>query len=311
LPKRLERGYSDNAYLRKPMNSILKAIAVLGVSAALSGLSSVGYAQQSKPAPTQSKPSVTNEATPETVTPLNTQPDLNLLAKTVTNFIKSDRYQTESELQLTGKVSGTSLSTSVQIKTITQSPRQFRSEISFTGLEDGKERRYLVVSNGDRVWTYRPDVNQYAVMDYQSFDKSRDTFLIGMSSYLFLIIAPDFRELMAQRQLSDADFSAILSQMLQSKNVPIKGGRRNFQARDYYVYEYTDPKAGYSFNAFVVPETATVEQIQINGRSEGTEIVLKEKIIRRVENPAIAPDTFSFSLPLGAKEVESIPLQPF
>ena len=292
-------------------NWIPKVITLLGVTIALSGLPPVVNVQLSQTAQAQSTPSLNNPTSPEPNSQLSNQPDLTLLAKTVANFLKSDRYQTESELQLTGTSSGTTVTSSAQVKTLAQSPQQFRSEITFGTPGRSGVRRYLVISNGKQVWIYRPDLKQYAVMDYESFNKSDNSFLIGMSSSLFLEMAPDFQQMREQGSISDANIREVLQEMLRSENATIKGGNRRLDGRDYYVYEYTDPKDGYTINALVATNTATVEQIRITSQAEGLDVVINEKILRRVENPPITANTFSFSPPQGATQVKSISLEPF
>lgn len=290
---------------------IPQVITILGATVALSALSPVAQAQLSQTAQVQSSPSIDKTTAPETNSQLSNQPDLDLLAKTVAKFLKSDRYQTESELQLTTKSSGTTVTFHVQIKTIAQSPQQFRSEITFGTPGSSEGKQYLVISNGKQVWIYRPDVKQYAVSTYASFNQSNDSFLIGMSSYLFLEMAPEFASLRGQGENSEQSIRESLVEMLRSEKADLKGGRRTIEGRDYYVYEYTEPKEGYTINALIAPEQATLEQIRIITQSEGSDVVMNEKILSRVENPAIAPDTFNFSPPQGAKKVKSISLEPF
>jgi outer membrane lipoprotein-sorting protein len=289
-------------------NWIPKVITILGLAIASSGLSPVVNAQLSQ---AQSNPSINNPTSPEPNSQLSNQPDLTLLAKTVANFLRSDRYQTESELHLSGTSSGTTVTSAAQVKTLAQSPQQFRSEITFGTPGSSGGRRYLVISNGKQVWIYRPDLKQYAVMDYESFNKSDNSFLIGMSSSLFLEIAPDFQQMREQGSISDTNIREALQELLRSEKTTIKGGTRRLEGRDYYVYEYTDPKDGYIINALVATNTATVEQIRITSQAEGLDVVINEKILRRVENPAIAANTFSFSPPQGATKVKSISLEPF
>lgn len=286
-------------------------ITVLGFTVAFSALSPVAKAQLSPTVQVQSQPSIDNTTAPEANSPLSNQPDLDLLAKTVANFVKSERYQTESELQLNATSSGTTLKSSAQVKTLAQSPQQFRSEITFGTPGSSGGRQYIVVSNGKQVWIYQPDLKQYAVSDYANFNKSDNSFLIGMSSSLFLEIAPEFKSMRVQGSISDQNIREVLVEMLRSENALIKGGRRSIEGRDYYVYEYTDPKEGYTINALVAPAQATVEQLRIMSKSEGVDVVINEKILRRVENPPLTPDTFNFAPPPGAKKVKSISLEPF
>jgi outer membrane lipoprotein-sorting protein len=290
---------------------ISQVITILGATVVFSALPPVAKAQLSQTVQGQSQPSIDNTTAPEANSPLSNQPDLALLAKTVANFVKSERYQTESEVQLNATSSGTAVRSSAQVKTLAQSPQQFRSEITFGASGSSGGRKYLVVSNGKQVWIYRPDLKQYAVSDYASFNKSDNSFLIGMSSSLFLEIAPEFKSMRVQGSISDQNIREVLAEMLRSEKTDLKGGLRSLEGRDYYVYEYTDPKEGYTINALVAPDQATVEQIRIVSQSEGVDVVINEKILRRVENPAIAPDTFNFSPPQGAKKVKSISLEPF
>src|ERR671932_118652 len=290
---------------------IPQVITILGVTVVFSALPPIAQAQLSQTVQVQSQPSIDNTTAPEANSQLSNQPDLALLAKTVTNFVKSERYQTESELQLNATSSGTTVRSSAQVKTLAQSPQQFRSEITFGTSGSSGGRRYLVVSNGKQVWIYRPDLKEYAVSDYASFNKSDNSFLIGMSSSLFLEIAPEFKPLRVQGSISEQNIREVLVEMLRSEKALLKGGRRSIEGRDYYVYEYTDPKEGYTINALVAPAQATVEQIRIRTQSEDVDVVMNEKILSRVENPAIAPDTFNFSPPQGAKKVKSISLEPF
>jgi len=292
------------------MSWIPQVVIILGVAAA-GGLSPVVNAQLSPTPPTQPEPAVHNQTAPESNNQLSNKPDLNLLAKTITNFIKSERYQTESELQIGGTTSSLNFTSFVQIKTIAQSPKRFRADITFGKLGDSTAKRYLVVSNGSQVWTYVPDLKQYAVTDYPVFEKSNDSLLIGMSSYFFLQLSPKFREVIAEESLSNQKIMDLLAQMILSENVPLKGGRQNIQGKEYYVYEYTDNQKGYTFSVFAQPETATVEQLQITGKSQGLDIVIKEQIIRRVENPVVTEDTFSFSPVAGFTKVESLPIKPY
>ena len=88
---------------------ISQVITIIGVTVVFSTLPPVAKAQLSQTVQVQSQPSIDKTTAPEANSQLSNQPDLTLLAKTVTNFVKSERYQTESELQLTGTSSGTTV----------------------------------------------------------------------------------------------------------------------------------------------------------------------------------------------------------
>ncbi len=292
------------------MNWIPKAIAILGVATALSVVSPTIHAQNSQTQETQPQPSREQRGT-QPNRQSSEKPDLDLLAKTLVNFLSSDRYQTESKLQVSGTAPGTTFTSYAQLKTIAQSPNKFRAEIAFTQPDKGSGPSYLVVSNGKQVWIYRPDLKQYATTSYEDFKKSDDLFLIGLSSMMFLEVPPDFREMISQSSASGNTLGGILEQMGLSSKSPLKVSRRNLQGQDYYAYEYTEPKEGFTLSALVEPTTARVTQLEITGKSEGMDILLREEILNRVGNPAIAADTFTFVPPTGSKKVESLRIEPF
>lgn len=289
------------------MNLIPKAIAILGLTTILSGLSPVVCAQPSQTTPTKPEPSL-NNVTPNN-SELSNRPDYKILAKTVANFFTSDTYQTESELQLSGSSAGVTFSSSMQVKTIVKSPKKFRSEITFPPSNGSVGKKYIVVSDGEQVWIYRSDLKQYAVKNYEAFEKSNDDFIIGMSSALYLKIAPSFKGITTV--LGNKNLADVLEEMLSSRNLALKGGVRSIDSKTYHFYEFTQQKEGFTFNALVEPETVKLEQIQILGKSQGMDIALKEKIIRRIENPTLEADTFSFAPPEGTTKVDSLPIQPY
>lgn len=238
----------------------------------------------------------------------NQQLDLPLLARTCTNFWQRSRYQTESQMQLGGSSQGVEFNAYAQIRTIAQSDGKFRAEIAFTRPGEQAKSPTLVISNGKQVTIYRPDLQQYSVTTYQAFDKSNQSYLIGIPSFMFLQIPEDTRRLIAGSQLSD---KKILQQLGLSIDQTLKGYRRTVNGQVFYVYSYTDPKAGYTFNTFVQPQTATVNQVQLSGKSQGLDIFFVERILSRTENPVVTDQSFRFLPPKSAKPVKSLSITPF
>ncbi|MEQ8974686.1 MAG: hypothetical protein RIE73_30410 [Coleofasciculus sp. C1-SOL-03] len=243
--------------------------------------------------------------------PLTDELDVSLLAKTVANFIQAERYQTESEMQFSFEAQGFTGQFSVLVKTIAQSPQQFRTEISTPESGGFAQPTYSLVSDGQQVWIYNPELNQYAVRDYEDFDQGNDSFLIGFSSMLFLEMSAQFRQAFADGLVDPDNVIELLESFFQVEDVPLEGGRRNLQGQDYYAYNYKDSQAGFTFTVLVEPNTAAVNQLQISGKADGMDIKMTEQIIRRVPSPVIAADTFTFSPPVGATQVESMEIDIF
>lgn len=277
------------------MKPILMTVTALSIVALV--------AQKVDAIPTSSRLQVTYDTISQ-ATPV----DISLLAKTITGFLQSDRYQTESQILVSAKNQGIDFTTYAKVKTIAQSDGKFRSEITFTREGEQPKPPTLVISDGKQVSIYKSDSKEYAVTSYDNFGKSDDYFLIGMSSSVFLQIPSDTRKILARGQLSDKE---ILQQIGLTPNLDLKADQRTVEGESFYVYNYTVPKEGFSLSGFVQPQTATLKQLQISVKSQGLDILIAEKILNRTANPAVTPQTFTFSPPTGAKKVKSLSISPF
>jgi outer membrane lipoprotein-sorting protein len=289
------------------MKLIHRTITLLGIAVAL-GVPLAVHAQPSQTNPARPRPSLTKPTLPKNNSQLGTKPDLSFLLPTVTAYLKNNLSQTESEMQVRGTSPGSTFTINARLKVIAKYPNNFRAEIAFTQPGSASSNSYLVVANGTKTWIYSPSLKQYAVMSYADFQKSDDSFLIGLSSLFFLEAPQDVRSLVAQGKLSPQDF---LTSVAASNDTSLKGGRRTVAGQQYYVYEIKEPKEDYTLNVFVEPKTAKLDQLQLTGKSEGLDVVVTEKIIRRITNPVVSASTFSFTPPQGTKLVKSLPLNPF
>jgi outer membrane lipoprotein-sorting protein len=211
--------------------------------------------------------------------------DVSLLVKTLTSFFQSDRYETDSETQFKGKSDGVNFTVNIQTKTIAQSDKKFRSQIAFGDSGKKIDREYVVISDGKQVWIYRPDLKQYAVTSYNAFD---DAFFIGMSSSGFMQAGEDFRQTIPKL----AKDKKALEELGLATNENFKGDKSILEGENFYVYNYTDKKEGFTFRAFVQPETATLKHFQMAGKTQSIDFEMTEKILNRTANPLVTKDTF-------------------
>jgi outer membrane lipoprotein-sorting protein len=276
------------------MKSILTAIASITI---LSG--GANAAQFSFPQPPPHSPSSLSQAT-ETL-------DLALLAKSITAFLKSDRYQTDSQTYFKVSSQGNETTIYLQNKIITQSGRKFRAEITYAKPGQTSQPGNLVVSDGKQLWIYRPDLKQYAVTTYTDFKNSDDWILLGLSPFAFLDFPQEDRKIVANGNLSAKN---VLTYLNLSSNGEIQGATRTLEGETFYVYNYKDPKEGFILSAFINPKTAALKQLQLAGKSQNLDILLTEKILRRTPNPAVTSNTFKFTPPKGTKRVKSLSISP-
>lgn len=242
---------------------------------------------------------------PTLLSQLNSKLNLPLLAKATAAFVQSDRYRTESEMRVKASSGGTDVTSVAKVTTLVQVPYLFRAEITFPS-DTGKEVKSIVISDGKRVWMYRPDLKQYAVTPFEKFDDLDDYYWIGMSSYWYSSVTPDVRELFTNGSLTDPQ---VLKELSMTGTSPLKGSSQILNGRSLYSYAFTD-KEGFTISALVEPTTAELKQIRLTGKSDGFNVDIAELILTRTPNPAIAPSTFKFTPPSGAKLVKSVEIGP-
>ncbi len=283
------------------MQTLCKTVLTVGIAVALNSLTNFSAGQ----ARSQLSSSVST-FTPQLVSQANEKLDLALLAKTGANFFQSDRYQTESEITVDATSNGTNVRSVAKVVTIAQSPNKFRAEISFASRNESPKTNSTVVSDGKKVWIYRSDLNQYTTMPYAKFDQLDDNYWVGMASYWFLAIPPDARKEIANGALADP---AVQKELGLSDATDIKGSTQTIDGQTFYTYEYTD-KDGNVIGALVDPQKAELKQIVITGKSEGFNVVITERILRRTPNPSTNATTFQSPVPAKAKQVKTLAIGP-
>jgi hypothetical protein len=291
----------------------------------LIGLTSVSQAQVSpgvtppKPTvPTQTQPPQTPGATPPTSTtpapnqvpkvPGTTTPDLNLLSKTVGVFWQSDRTETDSQMLIQGEQQGVKIEMSAQIKTIAQIGNKFQTQLVFAPVGSKPKTTYTIVSNGRDVWIYRPDRRQYAKTTFDTFRSGSNWLWTGISSSLFLTISAADRQEMLSALGTDRD---VIKSIPPSQFKDLIGAERQIDGQNLYSYSYNFKSEGFIFDVLVQPQTAAVQRIEFNGKVDGMNISLSEKIISRKPQIAISKQTFQFVPPRGVKKVKAIDIELF
>src|SRR3712207_4243929 len=105
------------------MYSVSRTFAFLSAATVLWGISATRIVV-AQPQPTSSpQPPLQNRL-------LTAKPDLSLLTKATTNFLKGNAFQTESATEVIATGKTTSFKVQFQTSTIVQAPNRFRAEVS-------------------------------------------------------------------------------------------------------------------------------------------------------------------------------------
>jgi outer membrane lipoprotein-sorting protein len=239
--------------------------------------------------------------------PASTAPDLNLLSKVAGVFWQSDRYETESQMFLAGRSGGADIKMSAQIKTIAQTGGKFISQLSFAPPGTKGRVSYIITSNGQKVWIYRPDRRQYAETTLAQFKSGSNSLWIGGYSFFFTLLQETQRLDLLSSLGTQRDF---IKSLPQSQLVNLKGSERQIDGMNLYTYSALMKDKGIQANFSVDPENGTVQRFEANGRSQGINFSLLERVVSRSSQVQITPTTFKFVPPKGVKKMKVVEIDP-
>jgi outer membrane lipoprotein-sorting protein len=281
-----------------------KLFSGIAIASLLIGLTSPTQAQIPPVSPTPTPQSQPSSPLPPTA---NT-PDLSLLTKAVDIFWRTDRAETKSQMTIDVTADGTNIKMYAKIETIAQTGNKFVTKLTFTDLGETTKSTYKIVSNGKKVWIYRPDRRQYMETTFAKFNDSSDSFWIGTSSFLFTSLNETERREMTAALGSDRN---ILTTLLKGQTGDLQGRKQQLDGEELYNYSYENKKENWTFNGLIQPQTGIVKQIEIAGKSQGMTFSIADKIISRNSQPTISNKTFRFSPPRGVKKVKVLEIDPF
>jgi outer membrane lipoprotein-sorting protein len=283
------------------MSKLLSGIAIASLLIGLTGTTQAQVPPAS-PTPTpQSQPVIP-------VPPTATTPDLSLLSKAVSVFWQTDRVETKSQMTIDVAADGTKIKMYAQIETLVQTGNKFVTKLTFTSPGESTKSTYKIISNGKKVWIYRPDRRQYMETTFAKFNDSSDSFWIGTSSFLFTSLNEDDRQKMLGTIGSDVN---IFATVFKGQTGDLQGRKQQVDGEELYNYSYENKSDNWIFNGLIHPQTGMLKQIEIAGKTQGMNFSIADKIISRNTQPSISNKTFRFSPAKGVKKVKSLEIDPF
>jgi outer membrane lipoprotein-sorting protein len=234
------------------------------------------------------------------------KPDLNLLKKAVRTFYQSNRVQSKSNMTFDFSSAGMKGQIDVKTTTVAETGGKFNSQVVFVNPQS-KPIQFNIVSNGQKVWVYRPDKRVYQETSIAKFEKER--FWVGMSAAWISMITEKDR----LRLLNDPDstFDSNLSTALKAPQLKDFKGERVL-VDDRFLYAFSSLLIGnIKFTGFVQPDTGAIAQFEMNVTVDGMKVILREKIESWQPITSIDKKTFTFSPPKGVKRVKILSIMPF
>lgn len=257
------------------------------------------------------------QTTPQSPTPDNSLPlpliQATPLVQATSTLLGRSSYHTESEIEISDRTSNTPISNAL-IKTTVAAPNKFNSEISFVSDNELLDRKYQIVSDGVKVWIYDVAQNQYSVEEYQQFIESQSALAVGMLSNFYLktlnsvnnntVAVNTLKKLPPERSLRYFQkFANIDLQNMEIRNEQIENTA-------YAVYDVEASDRTFEVTAYVAPQSANIELIELSGKKNGLDLMVREKIISQTVPESIPAELFSFVPSEDAEVTEQIAIEP-
>jgi outer membrane lipoprotein-sorting protein len=236
----------------------------------------------------------------------NRQPDLNLFKRSVQTFFQSNRIQSKSNMTFDFSASGVKGQINVNITTVAETGSKFNSQVIFTNSQS-IPMKFNIISNGKKVWVYRPDKRVYRETSLAKFEKER--YWVGIAAAWFSAIAEKDRLKLLNN--NDSTFDRDLSTALKSPQFKEFRGN-SLLVNDRFLYAFSNSfRDSGKLTAIVQPDTGELVQLEMSGMSNDVKILFKEKIESWERITSIDKKTFIFSPPKGVKRVETLSIMPF
>ncbi len=239
--------------------------------------------------------------------------DHRLLSRVLRNSVLDRAYSTRSAINVNSTAAGMSVSIKAQITTLTQAPGQFRSQIVFEDRVNGKQKEYLLTSNGEQAWIYDKTSDRYSMMSSEAFDDSDDSFYMGPMANLGLTIQGDFQDMQEMSALSEAELATVLGEMMPlCQASPLLVESEFINGQSYQSLGFADPKQGFEMQGLMNPITGEIDFFTLSGSQDGIDFELNEQIFNRTAITEVAATTFEFIPPATAEQSETpISIRPF
>jgi outer membrane lipoprotein-sorting protein len=260
---------------------------------------------QAQVPPASTTPTPQSQPASPTFTPIKAA-DLPLLSRAVGKFWQTDRAETESQMEIDSYDEKGKTKYLVSVKTIAKIGRKFRSEVSIDRVGQKSKIKYTIVSDGIKVWVYRPDTRQYTETTNEEFYSKPSASIIGLFSITFITLKDEERQELIADILGENDRIFSLERLKD-----LKVGQQQIDNQNLSVYAYSDRDEDVRIAGFINPRKAMFERIDFKFGDKQKRIEMVEKIIKRNSQPVITDKTFTFPLPKGVKKVKSLPTEPF
>ena len=233
------------------------------------------------------------------------------LIQATSKLLGQQSYKIESVAELMGNISDRQLTANAEIQTLVAAPNKVNTKITFD-----RDRQYQIIADGERVWIYDVEANQYSVSQYQQFVRSDAALNLGTLANLYLRTLDKVNSnKIASRAIAKLPPDRLIGYFQRLANIDLQNmtiRNEQLEGTAYSIYDINATDNSYEVTAYVSPVTSNIDRIDLIGQKDGLDLLLVEQITNQTIPESISADTFSFIPPDDAKQVElQIEINPF
>ena len=231
-------------------------------------------------------------------------------------LLSLERYELESVMEISGDIPGASFVSKAQIKTKVEAPDKFNSQITFASPSGLEGKTYQIVCDGSQVWIYNVATNQYSISEFKQFIQTREGFLLGTLSYFYLNTRSNIgsSNIMANF-LAKLPEDRLLQYFQRFSNLDLQNSvvkDETVEGKAYKAYNIDASSQGFQATAYINPEQGNLARVDLSGTKDGWQLASKEQIVNQTTPESFPEETFVFSPPDNAVQVEQqIAIAPF
>lgn len=234
--------------------------------------------------------------------------DFALLQKALVPMGAGGGLKLSSAVVLTGNMSGISVVMHTRLEVVAQRPGQFRITAARVNDQGIAQQKFILVSNGAKVWTYAPGTNRYSVMSLAAFNAGDDVFLMkGLLASFYLDAGKDIASL--AQGLNSGDRAATLLDM-KKRGITFTRQPPSADSPEEVVYRMAMSKDGYNVYFYTNSRTGQLTRFDLTGTSDGTQIAMREDVTQISSLSSVPKGTFYFMPPSGAVRAAKVSVRP-
>lgn len=235
---------------------------------------------------------------------------LTLLKQALAPLASTGPLQSTSTLQMSGSKQGISFTFREQVSVVAKQPGKFRAEVTQYAADSSQQSRLLVVSDGVKVWTYRPDTHQYSVNSAKAFHAANeDMTALGLAMGGFFL--GEGHDLAVGLQAVTKETNDQMLKDLAGLGIIVTERPEGVDGEDDYVYRMSLAKQGIAYRFVINPQTRMLRRMELAGTQNGVTMTFRETLATLSKPGVIAKTAFHFTPPPGAVKIAALSIDPF